>query len=265
MLASYGWIPAPRAAEHAAQIAGCALRTEPDLASPHATFGFIRSLFDHRWLEAARDFEESIRRDPRYSTAHHWYALLLAATNDLKSALAHVEIASECDRDSRVIDVHKAAILYWSQRYEAAEKQCVETLGYYPRWWYASHLLGLIYAEQGRLDDALEKQLDAIAYLPDESPMLIATLARTHALRGSRAEAIGALERRKAYRADDTSFFHTATAYAALGEFDTAFEYLDRACQQRDVWVSFLDVDPRLDSLRADPRFGRLREQLNLL
>jgi hypothetical protein len=50
----------------------------------------------------------------------------------------------------------------------------------------------------------------------------------------------------------------TATAYVALGEQEQAFGWLEKACADRDSWLVFLNVEPGVDSLRADPRFANL-------
>jgi hypothetical protein len=50
-----------------------------------------------------------------------------------------------------------------------------------------------------------------------------------------------------------------ATVYAGLGEKEKAFEFLERAYQERSLDVSwFLKADLRIDSLRSDPRFQDL-------
>ena len=52
--------------------------------------------------------------------------------------------------------------------------------------------------------------------------------------------------------------------YAALGDADRAFEWLDRAYEERRGWLVYLNVEPMLDGLRADPRFRRLVERMRL-
>jgi hypothetical protein len=52
--------------------------------------------------------------------------------------------------------------------------------------------------------------------------------------------------------------------HAALGETDAAFSWLDRAYEQRRGWLAYLNVEPMLDGLRADPRFRRLQERMRL-
>jgi hypothetical protein len=52
--------------------------------------------------------------------------------------------------------------------------------------------------------------------------------------------------------------------HAALGEDDAAFTWLDRAYEERRWWLVYLNVEPTLDGLRADPRFRRLQERMRL-
>ena len=54
------------------------------------------------------------------------------------------------------------------------------------------------------------------------------------------------------------SAYHVAAIYGALGEADEAFEWLDRAYEERSPWIGYMKVDPRLDPLRQDPRFAAL-------
>jgi hypothetical protein len=58
--------------------------------------------------------------------------------------------------------------------------------------------------------------------------------------------------------------FQIARTYAALGEKDPAFEWLRKACEERDPLVIFLKVDPTLDNLRPDPRFVQVLKDMGL-
>jgi hypothetical protein len=55
-----------------------------------------------------------------------------------------------------------------------------------------------------------------------------------------------------------------ATIYAGLGEKDQAFKWLEKAVEDRDIWLMNLKVDPVLKSLRYDPRFERLLQRIGL-
>jgi hypothetical protein len=53
-------------------------------------------------------------------------------------------------------------------------------------------------------------------------------------------------------------------AWAALGDADQAFEWLERAFQERSLELTFIGVEPEMDGLRADPRFQSLMRRMNL-
>jgi serine/threonine-protein kinase len=53
-----------------------------------------------------------------------------------------------------------------------------------------------------------------------------------------------------------------AGVYAALGDADHAFEWLDRAYAQRTVWLLNVPLDPDFESLRPDPRFVALLRRM---
>jgi hypothetical protein len=58
------------------------------------------------------------------------------------------------------------------------------------------------------------------------------------------------------------SAYHIAAIYTGLKDKDHAFEWLERAYQERADWMAFLKVDPRFDSLHSDPRFGDIERRM---
>lgn len=264
ILGSYGWSTASHAANKAKAAAHNALAFEGDLAQPHATLGFVGSLFEHDWSEAERHFSESLRRAPEYGTAHHWLALQLAALNETAKACEHIELARKHDPLSRIIDAHAVAILYWGGQLDAADEACRDAIAFNDRFWYVHHLQANVREAQGRFQEALAKQKQAVECFGRPSTMLGAALARAYALTGATSDARRELEPLRATAQRGAGAFHLATAFAALGEKDDAFDLLSLAIDHHDVWVSFLAVDPRVDTLRDDTRFTRLLSRLRV-
>ena len=60
------------------------------------------------------------------------------------------------------------------------------------------------------------------------------------------------------------SNYDRALVWAGLGENDRALAWLERAFQERYAWMVHLKVDPRLDRLRANPRFADLSRRMGL-
>jgi hypothetical protein len=46
--------------------------------------------------------------------------------------------------------------------------------------------------------------------------------------------------------------------YAGAGDCDTALGWLEKACEERDVWLTWLKVEPRFERLRTHARFRGL-------
>jgi serine/threonine-protein kinase len=55
-----------------------------------------------------------------------------------------------------------------------------------------------------------------------------------------------------------------AGLYVTLGDADAAFEWMERAYQDRRGWLAYLKIEPMLDGIRLDPRFNRLLERMRL-
>jgi hypothetical protein len=92
-----------------------------------------------------------------------------------------------------------------------------------------------------------------------------AGLGRVAVARGRLTEARGVLDGLYAESSERyVSPVAFAMMHAGLGEADAAFEWLDRAVDDRRGWLAYLKVEPLLDPLRGDQRFGRLLERMRL-
>lgn len=70
-------------------------------------------------------------------------------------------------------------------------------------------------------------------------------------------------ELRETARHRYVSGFFFAEAYVGLGENDQALTGLERAYQEHDQWMVFVDSYPGLDGLRSEPRFQALLRRMN--
>ena len=55
-----------------------------------------------------------------------------------------------------------------------------------------------------------------------------------------------------------------ALVYAVMGAKDQAFEWLEKAYQERSAWLVFIGIEPGLDPLRSDSRFTELLRRIGL-
>jgi len=89
-------------------------------------------------------------------------------------------------------------------------------------------------------------------------------LAYAYAASGNRSEAQRKLDEQKGMHEPGNPLL-IAKAYAALGDKDQAFEWIERAYERRAFEMFFLKVDPGFDPLRSDERFKNLLRQIGLV
>jgi tetratricopeptide (TPR) repeat protein len=68
----------------------------------------------------------------------------------------------------------------------------------------------------------------------------------------------------KLWKPDGRFSIWIGTIYAALGEKDAAFDWLERAFQERTPFLIYLNVHPVFDNLHGDPRFDSLVKRIGI-
>jgi len=241
-----------------------AISLDPGLAEAHASLGFVRFLFDRAWEGAEEEFRTAIRLDPSYPTAHQFYSDLLKATGRLEEAEAEVRRALELDPLSLAINTALGHVLYLSRRYDDAIAQYRRVLELEPEFVQAHLWFGRPYLEKGMFSQAISEVRTAVR-LSGGSTMSLAVLGHAFASAGRRNEARQIL-RRLALRSrlHYVPSYWIGLVYVGLDDRDRAFEWLARAEKERSAWLAWVNVEPRFDRLRGDPRFARLVRRLDL-
>jgi hypothetical protein len=113
-------------------------------------------------------------------------------------------------------------------------------------------------------DEAIaEYQAQSRLTQPDD--VAIASLGHTYGVVGIPVEArklLDELEERSKRRF--VSPYLMAYPCLGLGDRDQALAWLEKAYESRDQWMVWLKSDPKLDSLRTDPRFADLLRRVGL-
>ncbi len=241
-----------------------ALRIDPRLAEAHTSLAHVLDNYDWNWSEAEREYRRAIELNPNYPPAHQWYALLLASMRRFDEALIEMERAKRVDPLSLIINSNQGWVLYFARRYGESIAQCRRTLEIDPRFGGAHWVLGFSYLFAGDSSKAVAEEERAVE-LSGENPGTRATLAYAYAVAGKPAEARAILEDllRLSQRRYVPAFW-IATAFAGLGERETAFEWLEKSYQEREGALTLLNIEPRFDSLRPDPRFQDLVRRIGL-
>lgn len=239
-----------------------ALETDEHLAEGYVALGRIKHEYEWDWAGADRAFQRAIELSPHLAFAYTYYAFYLCAMGRAE-ALAEIARGQALDPLSLDAQAFRGFIHFCRREYEEAIAVLRRALEMDPAYYPAGWILGMAY-------DQLGAHAEAIAVLEQAKSATSLThilphLGHAYAVAGHRAEAekaLAELQTQAAHRyVSPFAFVHI---YAGLREADKAFEWLEKAYQARDPKLAYLNVHPRWDSLRRDPRFDDLLRRTGL-
>lgn len=240
-----------------------ALQLDSTLAEPHATLGFVGMYYDWDFPAAEIEFQRALQLDPNYATGHEWYGLLLAAMGRFDEAMAEERRAQQLDPLSVAIAGTAAWVMHYSGQNEEATRALSIALREDSTFALGHFYLGRIHQYNGRFDAAL-REFGAVGPLRNWVPT-IAGVGNVYGMAGRHAEARQVLVQMDSLaRSEYVTAYGYALIYAALGQRDSAFAWLDRGVEERTHWMVWLNRDFRWQQLRADPRFSALTQRLRL-
>ena len=242
----------------------CALAIDDRLAEAHTSRALLGMLNEWRWEGAERDLRTAIASSPNYATAHHWYGELLSMLGNYDGAVAELSRALELDPLSPAVHKDRGLIDYYGRHYDAAIRWARRTLELGPGFVLAHRILSLAYQAKGLFDEALREH-HAWAAGNENGLSETAALAQCLAAAGRAAEARALFDRFPPRQAAGGNLARgIALVHVSLGDTESAFDWLERAYEEKAESLGMLKVDPKLDPLRTDPRFAGLMARVGL-
>ena len=241
-----------------------ALKLDGTLAEAHASLGFVLLNYDWNWAGAEVSFQQAIKLNPNYATAHHWYGTLLLRQERFSEAIMALKKAQQLDPSSPMISTWMAEALNFCGESEAAIALHQSTLNLAENFFPAYYHLALIYADCHRFEKARETANQALN-LSHEISLTSSLLAVLHITLGeteiAREMLAKLLEKRKIQY---VSAVNIAEIYAGLGDENETLNWLETACAEHDPDLTWLKIDKPYQIFRNNPRFQRLLEQIGL-
>jgi eukaryotic-like serine/threonine-protein kinase len=245
-----------------------AVDADPSLAEAYTSRAFVRLAYDWDWLGAQSDFQQALKLNAKYPTAHQWYASYLMQMGKFSFAKTEIEEAHKLDPLSPIISSNTGLYSYYEHNYDDAIAKYKVTLQSDPDFWVARHYLALAYVQKGMHDEAI-KELRALIKAPASGPVpddviaseteASASLGFAYAMAGKKAEAQEILHKLQALaQRRYVSALYSAIVYAGLKDNDHAIEFLNKAYEDRHPGLVLIRIEPMFDGLRSDERFKEL-------
>jgi DNA-binding winged helix-turn-helix (wHTH) protein/TolB-like protein/Tfp pilus assembly protein PilF len=262
MLVVYGLSQPKDAFPKAKEAATKALSIDGTLAEARTSLAFIKHRWDWGKEEAEKEFQLAIKYKPSYAPAHQWYSSYLVAVGRFDDAISEAKRAQELEPLSFIGNSHLGWILYLAGRYDESIAHCQRLLDVDPNFFPARRYMGLSYEQKDMYAEAIDQFQQGVKL--SGSPLMMSLLGHAYAASGKKPEARRILEELDRQKQRYVSPYTVATIYAGLGEKDQAFKWLERAFEERDIWLMNMRVDPVLKPIRSDNRFTDLLQRIGL-
>ena len=190
--------------------------------------------------------------------------MTFACLGRFDEAVANEKKAIQLDPLNTLPNTDLPWFFYLARRYDEATAQIRTTLELDPNNAFAHLVLGWCLVGKGKIAEARDEFQKAATL--DDLPWYRGSLGYTCAVLGDRAKAeqiLREVEDLSKHRYFSPS--NVATVYLGLGENEKAFDWLEKAFEDRDPVLWWIGGDQLYDSLRDEPHFKALLQKLNAL
>ena len=241
-----------------------ALQLDQTLGEAHGSLGYLDWRYEWNWQQAEKELRYAVELSPESMESVETLVWYLSWGGRRSEALAEVEKMRQLDPAYPFIALEQFGVYYHQRDYQSLVEAGQKSVATYPNIWQSHYFLAVGYEGSGRPAQAIpEYQRGVELSEADTDP--IAGVAHASAAAGKRIGAEKILrELLTQSKTQYVSPYMIAVIYAGLGKKTTAFEFLERAYQEKSPDLAyFLRADLRIDSLRSDPRFQDLLHRMN--
>lgn len=235
-------------------------------AEAHAAKGMVEALCEFDWAAAESSFECARALDSKLPLIDHWHALaVLLPHGKIEEASKRIGHAQKAEPTSVLLHYYRGVLHYLQGNYRDAATILEVAVELEPEYESAHLMLGDAYLFLGKEEEAM-RQYDRVMDITESSPSCCKSAkAYAYAMSGRSTEAKRLLKRM--VRAAGTGYswpYEVAIVYAALGDAETAFEWLKRAREDGVPTLTWLQYDPKFAELRQHAGFAELLAELGL-
>ncbi len=253
------YVPPREAYPKVREAAVNALKIDKDDAEAHVYLGEAIRILDWDLDAAGREFCQAVSLDPKSTPSNYFSAAFWGARGDREEALTYLRRTAKIDPASLWVSNFACELYRYFGMYEEAIVEGERAMQLDPTFIYGAPALAVLYREMGRVDEAVElfKKAERFTGIPSFGLGII------YARQGRRDDALqilNAITSKRNYTPGDA----VAHVYVALGEHDEAIRYLEQACEQRSSSLHTVGIATEIAPLRSDQRFLSILRRIGL-
>ena len=237
-----------------------ALSLDENLAEAYSTLCENKMYYEYDFVGAESACKRGIELNPNSPVAHQVYSRYLISRGRYDEAISEIKTTIDLEPASLFYNSLYGINLYYARRYPEAIAQFKRVIAMDENYGLPYYWLCVTLQAQGNELEAYELFIkNLVVYEANEASVhAFQTAYQSSGWRGIM------LELAKRFEQNEERYFFGAYYNAQAGNNDKAFEYLEKSYQRREMWMAYLQVDPRLGPLRDDPRFDELVRRVEL-
>jgi TolB-like protein/Tfp pilus assembly protein PilF len=240
-----------------------AIELDPNDGEGYTALGTIDTVVLWDWDAAERNLRRGIELNPNSALAEIRYAIYLTVRTRPEEAIAHMRRAVELDPLSFFANRYLGSTLYFGRHYDEALAALARASEIAPDGVSAVQgWVSYVYEAKGNYDQAVTAELKGMETYA--SPQQVHLLRLEYEKNGWKGYREAHLQYSFSQIGYPCTLYDIAEDYRVLGRINEAFDWYDRAFEKRCIFMLALNVDPRHDGIRSDPRFHELLRRMNL-
>jgi DNA-binding winged helix-turn-helix (wHTH) protein/tetratricopeptide (TPR) repeat protein len=218
-------------------------------------------VFEHRSAESEAEFLRALAEKPTLGSTYVRLGMLYGSLGRFDEALEILSRGKQFDPLLPTLAASEVLVRCWQHDFDAAVALGRQGVELHPYLQVIRVNYGQALQLAGRPDEAIAQYQIASIISPDV-PWLRALEGACQAMLGRQSDARAMLEGLEALRRSEyVDAYYMGVFRSALGQPREALAELERAYAENSAWLYTLDVDPRLEALRAESGFRRLRRR----
>ena len=234
-----------------------ALKIDSTSSEAYSQLGRMNKNYEYKWDEALKNYAKAIQYDSTNASNYASYGETLALKGNWNEAQKWIDKANRiAPTDNRVL-LTTGIYYYWKREYETANKYLSKIS---PQSWSKTFFSGMNNVANEKADKAVDMLKTLYPAFEDYDGGSKALLAYALIKNGQIEEARKILKRIE--ELNQVVEYRSAVCYAALGEYDKAFELLNQYFNRQGNWMTWLKYDKAWDSVRNDKRYKELLNKM---
>jgi adenylate cyclase len=260
----FNYLPPEKSLPQMKQAIQHSLQLDDGIAESHIVMARMKFYYEWDFAAATIEYKKAIELSPNSAEAHDLYSICLGLLGNYTEAIKHASIAYNLDPFSLMINFHVAAVYMIAGDYEKEIEYGRRLVELEPNFFQGHMRVGDGLIGLKRYEEAVSELEIAVAQ--NYGSFTLSLLGLVYGVMGEKAKGREVLEKMENLRSTKwAGNLDFGVVYMALGEFDNAFQYFEKAIEKHEGLMLFLRYYIQyFPEFEKDPRTKQLLQKIGL-